>query len=343
MEGFDSDWRTRLHQLLLPEAAHDPATAFAMALLGGTSGKLRAAPTSTERQKKLSSFERCCAAFVGHLISPFKDGRRIPAIRNLATGCYLISVLHMVAALKASKNKIPPYVFVYGDLPPGRPNDPLVRAACQSFEEWISASWQAIAEAISERMEKVPTLPRATLAEKREQQLKQILNLQIPSRPQMVDDILEALKPAFKLKTTGPAWVRHVLQSRQVGFNKGELTRRVRSLGANIGLAGPDRGFGSPRLFFDTPLLGVLTKGIIGNSRSMDFRDFVTEIANQFGLVVGTGNDPGLSDHLDLVGSGGLDPEDILARNQEQLRKRLVRVGLARTYSDSHTEVLADV
>ncbi len=95
-------------------------------------------------------------------------------------------------------------------------------------------------------------------------------------------------------------------------------------------------------MFLDTPLLGVLTKGIIGKG-SMDFREFVTKLAQKFGLVLGLGDDESIATKIDIVGSGGLDPDEVLYRNQENFRERLVRVGLAHTYSDSHTEVMADV
>ena len=133
------------------------------------------------------------------------------------------------------------------------------------------------------------------------------------------------------------------MDAKQVRFSKTEFARRVRSLGANIGFVGPDRGFGNPRLFLDTPLLGVLAQGVIGKRSSVDFRRFVTELSQRFGLVLGLGEDDSIADQIDLVGSGGLDPDEILSRNQKNFRERLVRVGLARTYSDSHTEVIADV
>ena len=36
---------------------------------------------------------------------------------------------------------------------------------------------------------------------------------------------------------------------------------------------------------------------------------------------------------------GGSHGDDVLRQNQEALRQRLIRVGLASSYSDSHTEV----
>jgi len=119
---------------------------------------------------------------------------------------------------------------------------------------------------------------------------------------------------------------------------KSEYARRVRSLGQNIGFAGPDRG-GKPRLFLDTPLLGVLVQGIVPG-KSMEFEEFVTELANRFGIVVGLGSDDSISDEISEWGLEGAHTYELLSRNQDLLRERLVRAGLARSYSDSHTEVV---
>jgi hypothetical protein len=340
MEPVDSDWQSRLVRMFLPTSSMDPATAFATVLLGGESGHAKSKEQATHKaKKKLSNFDRSCAEFVDNLITPQMDARRVSAIRNLATGSYLISVIEMIAGVCAVKKKSPPFVFAYGGLPPGESDDPVVRAACQSFQSWVSTSWQATAEAIVERMDATGTLPKSETHEKREQQIRQLLS----DRQKNIDDTIDVLKPFFKRKSTGPTWARHVMESKQIAFSKTEFIRRIRVLGANIGFVGPDRGTGNPRLFFDTPILGVIVKGVIGKKKSMDFRSFVTELAQKFGLVIGVGADESIADKVGIVGSGGFDPDEMLSRNQENFRERLVRVGLARTYSDSHTEVVADV
>jgi len=88
----------------------------------------------------------------------------------------------------------------------------------------------------------------------------------------------------------------------------------------------------------DTPLLGVIARGIAGND-SMPFEDFVTRLSEQFGLIVGVGSDDAVVDFLGDLGSEGFDSYELLQKNQELLRERMIRTGLARSYSDSHTEV----
>ena len=89
----------------------------------------------------------------------------------------------------------------------------------------------------------------------------------------------------------------------------------------------------------DTPLLGVISKGVVGQD-TMEFREFVTQLTTRFGLVVGPGVEEEVVDRIDLAGSDGYNAFEILANNQEIFRERLLRTGLARSYSDSHTEVL---
>jgi hypothetical protein len=167
------------------------------------------------------------------------------------------------------------------------------------------------------------------------------LNERLSARARDVQSIIDVLEKRIESGPLSQTWCREVLESRAVGFRRSEYARRVRSLGANIGLTGPDRGTGSPRLLVDTPLLGVLVRGIVG-SGSMEFDDFVSEVAKRFGLVFGVGTEESIADKLESVGSDGYDTYEILQRNQELLRERMLRAGLARSYSDSHTEVFTD-
>src|SRR5262249_9726246 len=100
-------------------------------------------------------------------------------------------------------------------------------------------------------------------------------------------------------------------------------------------------GTGSPRLLLDTPILGVLVRGIVGVG-AMEFDDFISKVAERFGIVLGLGKDDSLADRMEAIGSDGHDAYEILVRNQELLREGLLRAGLARAYSDAHTEVYND-
>jgi hypothetical protein len=247
----------------------------------------------------------------------------------------------MVAGPATKRNKGLPLVFAYCGLPPGRSSEPLVRAACKSFQTWISASWKSTVELAYEEIAGAAHLPNAKGADKLRQQIHGLLQDRLGTRQRDIDSVLSALENRVTRGKLSVAWVREVFESKAVGFKKSELARRVRSLGANIGFTGPDRGTGSPRLILDTPILGVLVRGIVGVG-TMEFDDFVSEVASRFGVVMGLGKDDSIADKMDAIGSDGYDAYEILERNQEMLRERLLRAGLARAYSDAHTEVYND-
>ncbi len=340
LELHEGDWQSRLLELLAPTSAKDPATGFAMALLRGVAGHQNPRAI-VPPGKQLRGLDKACAEFVDKLIVKAQDARRIAAIRNLAFGVYAVAVIRMVAGPVVANTKKIPLVFAYGGLPPGRQGDPLVRAACKSFQSWIRVSWQATAEVLSDEISAAVPLPRATGADKLRQQINGLLRDRLGTRERDIESVLSSLKRQIDDHKFGPNWCREALESKAIGFKKAELARRVRSLGGNIGLTGPDRGSGSPRLVLDTPLLGVLVRGVVGVG-NMEFERFVSELAARFGLVLGLGADDSIADRIEVIGSDGYDAYEILKRNQDLLRERLLRAGMARAYSDSHTEVYND-
>ena len=182
-------------------------------------------------------------------------------------------------------------------------------------------------------------LPKASKSDALRQKLKQAL-LKNSFKESQIDDFLEEISALIKGKELSKDWCKEAVESKAIGFTSAEYARRVRNLSANIGFAGPDKGL-LPRLIVDTPLLGVLVKGIAG-SNSMAYEDFITKLSDDFGLVLGIGSDDSISEKIGAIGQEGYDPYELLQRNETFLRERLIRTGLARTYSDSHTEVYGD-
>jgi hypothetical protein len=82
-------------------------------------------------------------------------------------------------------------------------------------------------------------------------------------------------------------------------------------------------------------------RGIVGVG-NMEFPRFISTVAEKFGLVLGLGEEDSIAQGMETLGSDGYDAYEILSRNQELLRERLLRAGMARAYSDSHTEVYND-
>jgi hypothetical protein len=329
-----SDWQKRLVALMAPKTAGDPATAFAVRLLGGAAGE----PCPEELPRRplvLRGIDKACAEFVDNLLDLEPSDNRVPAIRRFAIGAYFVGVLRMVAGVVTDAGDALPQVFVYCGLPPGEGGDPLVRAASKSFNRWIAASHSATARQIHATLKETPVLPRTPRTDRLRQQVRTLLGEKLGER--QLDATMAGLARIIEGKELSEEWARRAIDSRTVGFSKSEYARRVRSLGANVGFAGPDRGR-MPRLMIDTPLLGVLAQGIVGRG-SLPYEDFVTQLSERFGLVTGIGSDDTIVDRLGDLGSEGYDPYEVLERNQELLRERMVRTGLARTYSDSHTEV----
>jgi len=120
------------------------------------------------------------------------------------------------------------------------------------------------------------------------------------------------------------------------------LSQRIRGLATKIGFATPDRGAGGIRFALDTPLLAVLVNGLVPGS-TLSFEQFVTRLRTELGLVLGIGEDDSFVEQLETetYGSHGRSIYDVLMENEQVLRQRLIRTGLARTYSDAHTEVIS--
>jgi hypothetical protein len=322
----------RVRRLLLPAEPTDAMTAFVRTIMGGMGEE--SDPRLAVDGPALGQLDAAIVEFVLALTPASTYGDRVALIRDLAIGAYFATIFRLVAGPVIESGAPLPMVFAYGGLPPGPANDPIVRAATQSFQNWIQASWRATASVLAARLVKAMKRGRGSTAELRDTRIRLLLS-DVPKKD--VDRIIDLLGPTLSRESKDEEFCRSALEA--LDFPKSEFARRVRSLGANIGLVGPDRGTGNPRVVIDTPLLGVLVRAIVGTG-SMEYRAFLREVRNRFGLVFGLSDDPDIVSDLDLMGSDGLDQYEILAANEELLRERMLRAGLARSYSDSHTEVI---
>jgi hypothetical protein len=327
-----------LKDLMAPKENNDPATEFTNRLLAGINGEFNSPPEQT-KANGLKGFDLACARFVDNLISSIPKHNRIQGIRRLALGVFFVSIMKMVNGDWLENEPQKRYVFVFGGLPPGSSSEPTVRAASKSFINWIKQSHKSIVLSLYNKLGTFKALPKASESDALRQKVKQAFLKNSFKEPQ-IDDFLEEISALIKGKELSKDWCKEAVESKAIGFSSAEYARRVRNLSANIGFAGPDKGL-LPRLIVDTPLLGVLVKGISGNN-SMAYEDFVTKLSNDFGLVLGIGSDDSITEKIGAIGQEGYDPYELLQRNETLLRERLIRTGLARTYSDSHTEVYGD-
>jgi hypothetical protein len=133
---------------------------------------------------------------------------------------------------------------------------------------------------------------------------------------------------------TALPWLRSLLD---LGYSTAALTKAFRTTGRKVGVVAPDRGAGAPRFVLETPLLGTLVAAICESSSTLAFEAFVDAARDRLGLVLGPGTLTEVP-NLDLWESAGIAGQQ-LRHNEEMLRVRLVRAGLATEYSDGHTEV----
>jgi hypothetical protein len=337
MDSHDTNWRTRLVTLFGPSDAADPITGFAFRLLGNTPGDV--AESTEPRRRKLKGLDLACARFVDNIIDSAVDARRVPAIRRLAVAVYFAALIRLVAGPVEADKRSLPLVWAFGGLPPGLPGDPLIRATSKSFTHWIGQSWDSHAHQLYERLKAIPLPQRTPKTDRLRRRVHAAISEQLSGQHKKLTAAAELMDALVQGQELSKDWCRDALQSDAIGFTKTELARRVRSLGVNVGFAAPNRGL-LPRVVLDTPLLDVLVKGIAGRS-PMPYATFVTRLREHFGIVVGIGNDYSVIDHMQHFGSEGADAYELLTRNQELLRERLLRAGLARTYSDAHTEVFS--
>lgn len=325
MDNFSPDWKGPVRSLLFPDPSHlDAASTFIAELYGSDLGKWRVSDLAPARS--LSQQETFGCKFISNLIREVSGAERLTVLRELAHGIYLVALLRMVQSPVEAGGGTSKLV-IFGGLPPGFLGDPIVRCACDSFQQWIRASYLATVAAFETEI-KANAVPSTVPAG--EQFQEQILAA-------MHDQFSDKEKTVLRENIAGSPSAKDVFKS--LGFDARELARRIRSLGGNIGFLGPDRGIGDPRGFLDTPLLSVLVRGLAGDS-ALDYEEFVQRLGDELGLVVGPGNDGRLATQVSSQRSGG-DLYSLLVDNQECLRLRLLRTGLARSYSDSHTEVFA--
>jgi hypothetical protein len=123
-------------------------------------------------------------------------------------------------------------------------------------------------------------------------------------------------------------------------YPPGSLEQGYRVIGRMIGIAGPERGGGTPRFLLETPILALLVSATTLQEQSLAYKSWLDQVYNQFGIILGIGDQTDSVDLLRPLGFGG-SLHRALEENHEILRRRLVRCGLASEYSDGETEVHA--
>jgi len=316
LDRVEPDWSSNLHPLLFPMDNAVDAPYLLVRNMIDSFGTWNQSSTQTAATES-SPHDRRIHKFISNLLVSEHKWCRLNVLREFAMGAFAVATLELIQYTCRQRSGNPYPILCYGGLPPGMQSDPLVQACSDSWDHAIAASF----------ISHVEDLDSLRASEEKLTQRLDHVKLENPKFERL----------AAELEIVNAADARDLLEKH--GLTQRELSRRLRSLGANVGLAGPDRGVANPRFYIDTPLLGIIVHGIVGDGE-IELDDFISCIYEVFGLVLGPGaNDTLYKDLAELGTFADRDLYSLLLENKERLRLRLVRTGLARTYSDSHTEV----
>jgi hypothetical protein len=345
---FEDTLERRLETLFYPEALNDPVTATAEILVDGSTPSAKRSIRTDDRQwfrndgagQDLGS---SLSRFVLRLMDQSESSSRLDTIQHLSRGLYLALILAIIygpsAATRpegfASVHELGPLV-AWGGIPPGKRDHPFVRVSGRSFRNSMAELHAGLGSLLTEAIENQPVPSTANAEDRGAFAIQGLLeNSGVPAlkRKSYTEDMALVVSDPMHVGTRD--WCDGFVAR---SHPEADLAPGVRTMGRKIGFVGPDRGAGIPRFGFETPLLGTLVQGLVPDE-GMDYEDFVDTLRVRLGIVVGPGSELSLASDLGFWSSSGR-ARDALRQNQETLRRRLIRSGMAREYSDSHTEVV---
>lgn len=348
------DYARKLEVLFRPADARDPVTACALILVNGAQergtrhvGVSDLAWFSARGTAGGKLLAREISGFIVQLTDYRPAAQRLAQIQNLGRGLYLSAFIALLLGPLAGRIRNKPgsvdeigRILVWAGMPPGPPTHPMVMAAARSFQMLVARNRAALSATLMDALEAQP-LPRnlPPLQRRRLALRNQLLAGGIKAH--RVDDAIEQLADDAGVRVDGrrrgdPELCSKVVES---VYPASFLTKGLRTKGRKVGFIGPDRG-GIPRFVCETPLLGTLVSGLVPRE-GVDFPTFVDVVRERLGIVFGLGTCDDLAEDLGLWEGIGVGRR-LLRDNEEALRQRLVRAGLAREYSDGNTEVIGD-
>lgn len=345
--GLAETFEERLHALytLPPADCLDPVTRLAR-LLGGTSSDTaeRENTDVLEGIEQPTSFDSSLADFVMDSLVPSPDPTRLQTLRDLAVTAYFVAILRMLQGPIVAQKGQPLPVIVYGGLPPGHAGDSAVAAATLSLRALIRTSLAHTIEATQDKMRNLPALPESDELDAFRQRVRALVGRVRPPVESLLrrtmSEWFHSISSSSVATDNSPSPTLDEFLRSALGFSEDVIARRVRGMGTTIGFAAPDRGASPMRLVLETPVLGMLVGGLVP-TRPLPFNEFIDAAYSRLGLVLGIGTRDDIVDKVTPTGYSGPPLYDVLLANEDALRRRLLRAGLARTFSDSHTEVLS--
>jgi hypothetical protein len=344
-----------LEELIRSSDPKDPVTATAVLLAENSASPktpIRSTLKDTWYGKRANAAGKFLssglAEFLYNLVRPSTDARRLQKIQHLSRGLQTVTVLgqilgpisHATTHSVSSAAEIAP-LLAWGGTPPGDSNDPLIQDCQRSYLRAVGQVRQDLTRSLVDEFGAVKLDSSIPKEYRRTEAILNVLQKGGLSRD-VAEKSLKRMS-AEQVSTSGSSvpdkkWCTELVNK---AYGQTNLSFGLRIMGRKVGLIGPKRGSGKPRFMCDTPLLGTLVIGLLGEGTA-DFREFVDTCRNKLGLVFGIGTNEKLVKELGLWSQLSRGRNSLL-RNQEALRKRLIRAGLAREYSDGHTEVMANV
>lgn len=354
-EHLTESYRDELRSLVVPADATTPLDAAALILSRGAV-EPTAPSLGTQSDAWFADSDAAAATMLAENLASFcraltdlrTPAARTTQIQHLSRGLYFIATLSAFLGPVAREHNGSPTgideicpALVLGQVPPGPSSGPLLAASARSLRRIVERTQSALAVRLAAVL---PTLvPSGTAAADK---VKVALTTQAQrgrlgkdDADELADRIIADSRIAAA-STGKPDEIRWCSEIVEVGYPAEILVSGLRTMGRKIGFVGPDRSAAVPRFLAETPLLGTLVAGLCPEGGT-DFVTFVDLLRTRLGLVFGEGTEALLADRLNLWESPGVGRQ-LLAQNQEMLRQRLVRAGLAREYSDGHTEVFLD-
>ena len=337
-----------------PEVTDDPITACATILIDGApdpeiqgSDPRSSAWFGEDGTLAGQLLAKNISLFVNQLLDCGSQSRSTK-IQHIGRGVYFGALLALLLGPTAgsledrveSVEEIAPLV-VWGDVPPGQTNHPMVTACARSYRNVVERSRQGMAHSLAVALASQPLPTRMPAGQRGRTRLRSQV-IDGGAREARSDALVDSLLSGSGLEPPGrspdESWCLDFIDA---AYPPDQMASGLRSMGRKVGFVGPDRGAGLPRFLMETPLLGTLVVGLVPPGQALSFASFIDLCRSQLGLVLGPGSDSGTAARLGLWEGAGIGGR-LLQENQELLRRRLIRAGLATEYSDSHTEVLND-
>ena len=257
------------------------------------------------------------------------EGWRLLRLKDFAILLFTMIPLGILAGSReARRERGKVSVFAVPGVPPsgGVHQSDLLDAAQKSFSSAVVESHRRIADALASIVD------AATENHDRGMDVNSLIHVYADGSGHAPNEKQREVLVAFAQEVTSKRKSTELLnQLMTVEY----LGRTVKLIGSKVGLAGPTRGGGRPRIYLETGLLNALVTGLVRpDEEEITFAEFIYRLWSTTGIVCGYDSRMNL-DFSDVLGTG--DPDiapGLLQSSSKALQDRMISAGLARRFSD---------